>query len=109
MAMFPGAIGMTKLKNRFKKVEPEIEFHIKNVNINGVTHGCSGFIVDAKSGRAVYVSTDVNHGISSDKVLYRNAKHTKDFRGKRNRYTYNYDVEETVEKVLELLSSDDFS
>lgn len=100
------AISSVKLRNRLRKVNPDLEIELKNVRINGVLHGASGFVTHPVTKKVVYVSTDVNHGISSDKVLYRNAKHTKDFRGMRNRYTA-YDADIVAEDIVELLENDD--
>lgn len=100
------AISSLKLRNRLHKVNPDLEVILKNVRINGVLHGASGFVVHPETEKVVYVSTDVNHGINADKALYRNARDTKDYRGSRNRYSA-YDADEIALDVVELLESDD--
>lgn len=51
---------MTKLKNRVRKEAGdgvELEFDLKNVNLNGRKLGCTGYIANPENGRSVYVDT----------------------------------------------------
>lgn len=80
-----GVISMTKVKNQLKAHHPEIVPKLSNVRINGQLQGCSGFLTDPATGRVVYISTDVNHGTSTE-ALYRSAAHDRDFTGGRNHF-----------------------
>lgn len=99
-----GAISMTKLKNELKRRDSSLVPHLSNVRINRSLHGCSGFLEDPATGRIVYVSTDVNHGTTSQ-ALYRTAKHLKDFTGGRNRRT-ELDPVVIIDDVEELIADD---
>lgn len=59
----------TKVRNALKKAAPHLEVNLKNVNINGRIHGCSGFVTNPENGLIVYVSTDANHGISREALV----------------------------------------
>ena len=91
----------TKLKNRIRNLNPNLTVSLKNVRINGEAMGCTGFVVDPGTNHTVYVSTDHNHGTSTE-VLYRTAKHTKDYTGGRNRYC-SYDADEAAYCINDLL------
>lgn len=93
-------VSMTIVKNRLKKIAPEIVPHLRNIRINGHTHGCSGFLEDPATGRLVYLSTDLNHG-TCRQAMYRTAEHLKDFSGGRNHFC---DFDEITECALELLA-----
>lgn len=97
-------VSMTKVKNALKRTNPDLIPTLKNVRINGCMQGCSGFITDRTTGRVVYISTDVNHGINQ-RALYRTAEHEHDFTGGRNHFC-DLDAEEIVEHVRDLLSVD---
>lgn len=92
-------VSMTIVKNRLKKIAPDVEPHLRNVRINGHVHGCSGFLRDPATGRIVYLNTDLNHGTSTQ-AYYRTAEHLKDFTGGRNRFC---DFDQITECAVELL------
>ena len=94
-------VSMTTIKNRLKKIAPHVEPHLSNVRINGHLHGCSGFLYDPETGAIVYLSTDLNHGTSSQ-ALYRVADHLKDYTGGRNHFC---DFDEITECAVELLEN----
>lgn len=70
---------MTKLKNAIKSQLPNAEFFLKNININGVKRGCSGFI--KYDDVIVYVNTETTL-VSG--LMYRYAKNLKDYTGCKN-------------------------
>lgn len=92
-------VTMTTVKNRLKKIAPDIEPHLRNVRINGHTHGCSGFLRDPATDRIVYINTDLNHGTARE-ALYRTAEHLKDFTGGHNQFC---EFAEITERAVELL------
>lgn len=91
-----------KLKNQIKKVKPEgLEYHIKNIIINGRKVGCSGFVKNLENGKIVYVNTEMScFGPLAGKSLYRTAISLKDYTGGRNHFATN---DELAEKVVEML------
>lgn len=80
----------TKLKNIIIKVltdkDMDLEFHLKNILINGEKRGCSGFVVNKKNGLIVYVNTEKSVLSSLKNYMYRYADSLKDFTGYRNRW-----------------------
>lgn len=95
----PGAVSMTKVKNAFKRVAPDLVLSLRNSRVNGQLQGCTGFVTDPATGRVAYLSTDANHGTNSQ-ALYRTAAHDKDYQGGTNRFC---DVDELPERVIDLL------
>ncbi|ANA86855.1 hypothetical protein BH772_gp030 [Gordonia phage Bachita] len=85
-------LAMTKLRNQIRALDTELVVELRNVRINGVLQGCSGFITNPRDGRIVYVNTDFNHGTMYDQPFYRTAADTKDFRGGRNQIDSNYET-----------------
>lgn len=77
-----------KLKNELTAINPNLEFiNLKNVRINGVNHGCSGFVRNPETGIIVYVCTDMlNYSARVYDCLYRVAKDEKDYHGGINMY-----------------------
>lgn len=81
---------VAKVKNAFKG--KGYSFFLENVNINGLNHGCSGFI---KNGdKCVYINTELP-------IMFRYAKDEKDFQGETNQYCWNF--EEFVKNVDRML------
>jgi hypothetical protein len=78
-----------KLKNQILAIDPVLTVTLKNVLVNGVKFGCSGFITDPRTGRHVYVNTDHNHHTNTN-AYYRTARDTKDYTGGMNHFA-NYD------------------
>lgn len=95
-----GVVSMTKVKNALKRDHPGLVPKLSNIRINGQLQGCSGFITDPATEQVVYISTDVNHGTSSQ-ALYRVAKHARDFTGGRNHFC---DVGDIVACAVGLLT-----
>jgi hypothetical protein len=85
--MATNALAMTKLKNRILAIDPDLVVELRNIRVNGVLFGCSGFITDPRSGRIVYVNTDHNHGTRWDQPYYRTATSTRDYTGGQNHFT----------------------
>lgn len=74
---------MTKLKNEVMKQKPGMEYYLKNININKVKKGCSGFIKNPDNNVIVYVTTDENT-VGPEAYMCRYADSTTDYRGYRN-------------------------
>lgn len=69
----------TKLKN---SLPSNFDFKLRNVAINGVKKGCSGFI--QFEGKTIYVNTE---RLTSRRIyMVRCAAHDKDFIGERNQW-----------------------
>jgi len=94
---------MTKLKNMFKEVDKDnsLEYHLKNININGSKRGCSGFIKNGRNNKIVYINTEICCGIWLPPILYREAKSLKDFKGGINNFCDNNKIVSNVIKMLE--------
>jgi hypothetical protein len=97
---YKGAISVVKVRNAMKKAGYEL-VNASNSRCNNVLEGSSGFIRDPKSGRLVYFSADASACFNGDKVLYRTAKHDRDYTGGTNRYA---DFGELGEAVKELFA-----
>lgn len=95
-----------KLKNAVKKMlgekADELGFEIKNIRINGSPKGCSGFIYHKETGKTLYVTTEpLNNGITRGQIMYRTAKHLKDYTGGYNRWvSFQQFVDSEVERTL---------
>jgi len=82
---YEGAVSVTKVRNAMRKAGYEL-VNAKNSRRNNVLEGSFGFIRDPKSGRLVYFDADASACFNGDKVLYRTAKHEKDYTGGTNNY-----------------------
>lgn len=92
-----------KLRGRVRKLNPNLEFHIGDIKINGSIRGCSGFIVEPISGKIVYVNTESSaYGPLSPKFLYRKAKDLSDYRGGRNMWADSSDVATPIIEFFDL-------
>lgn len=90
-----------KLKNRFVKENPRLLVTLKNIRINGDPRGCSGFIENPANGKIAYVNTESSvYGPLQGKILYRTARHSRDFTGGANRWSTDADI---VADVVDLL------
>jgi len=85
------ALLATKLRNQITAIDPVLIVTLRNVSVNGVKFGCSGFITDPRTGKHVYVNTDHNHQTNT-KAYYRTAESTKDYTGGMNHFAYYEDV-----------------
>lgn len=83
----------TKLKNAINNVATteNIEFSVKNIILNGVKRGCSGFIKNKDNGSVVYINTEPCWLDLVPPFMYRYAKDTKDYTGYHNRYARTLD------------------
>ena len=98
-----GGMMMTAVKNRFKKVASELEFNLRNTNINGRKVGCAGFVSNPENGRVIYLDTEEGFNY---KVLYRVADSTKDYTGKANQLVLGkMDADDFVGRVAGLLTT----
>lgn len=91
----------TALKNKFKNIEIPLEFHIKNILINGEKRGCSGFIKNTENNNIVYLTTEpLTFGPLSGKIMYRTAKSLKDYTGGNNHWTTEENFVDSVKAML---------
>jgi len=97
---YEGAISVTKVRNAMRKAGYEL-VNASNDRCNGVLEGSSGFIKDPATGKLVYFSANASACFNGDKVLYRTAKHDRDYTGGVNRYV---EFERLGEAVKELFS-----
>lgn len=95
-----------KLKNRISKLVQAserpivIEYtNLRNIKINGETRGCSGFIRNLDNGVIVYVDTE-EVPILVGRLMYRYAKHNKDYSGCHNCWAKESNYCEEVYKAL---------
>ena len=84
----------TKLKNKFPA---EFDVQLKNITINGDKRGCSGFI--SYNGKMVYLTTEP---LGMMGMMYRTAKHNKDYHGGVNQWTK--DVDNLVNVIIKMLT-----
>ena len=90
-----------KTKTAIKKAfGGELEFSLKNINVNGVKTGCSGFVKNPANGSIVYVDTEPS--VCGNTVYCRYANDFGDYRGYRNHNLKNFDalVREAAEMLL---------
>lgn len=97
---YEGAISVTKVRNAMKKAGYEL-VNASNNRRNNVLEGSSGFIKDPASGRLVYFSADASACYNGNKILYRTAKHDRDYTGGTNRYA---DFSELGKAVADLFT-----
>lgn len=93
------AMKAVMLRNRLRAYNPNLDFKLRNIRINGDTRGCSGFVANPKTNRIVYVNTEpapVAH--LSDKVVWRVAASFTDFHRERNRWSEVAD--DTLSEIL---------
>lgn len=96
---------MTRLKNLVKKENDiEYQYHLRNIVINGVKKGCSGFIVNPHNHLCIYVNTEHScYAPLSNKFMYRYAKDTNDFSGDANLWANS--ESELAKGIVKLLES----
>lgn len=90
---------MTKVKNAIKRKRANVDFQLKNININGNKRGCSGFIINTDTKTTVYINTEPCMG----NYMYRYADDVKDFTGYHNRWAHTFD--ELIDAIDALLDS----
>ena len=83
----------TKLKNAINKHANgmDLAFKLKNININGVNRGCSGFIRNNANGSVIYVNAEKSCASWVPRFMYRYADNEKDYKGYRNRWADSLD------------------
>ena len=89
----------TKLKNQIAAIDPVLIVSLRNISVNGVKFGCSGFLTDPRTGKHVYVNTDHNHHTNT-RAYYRTAKDTKDYTGGLNHFASYEDVAQAAVDLL---------
>lgn len=81
-------LASTKLRNQLLALDPTLTVELKNVRVNGVLFGCTGFVTGA-NGRIVWICSDHNHGTRVNRPYYRIARHSRDYTGEHNRFSTN--------------------
>ena len=99
------ALLATKLRNELRAIKADLQVELRNVDVNGVKMGCSGFVTDPATGRVVYLNTDHNHGTNFDRAYFRVARDTRDFHGGRNHFS---SYTELAEAAADLLKNPNF-
>lgn len=91
-----------KVKGRIKKLQPDYEFYLKDIRINGVLRGCSGFVRNPSNDSIIYVNTEgSSYSPLSNKFMYRAAKSLKDYTGGINRWALKDDVAGPIISLLD--------
>ena len=80
----------TKLRNALKASGLSLRFDLKNIVINGVKRGCSGFVTNEQTGTIVYVNTEGPCGFTP-KYMFRFADNDRDDTGYHNRWANTFD------------------
>lgn len=88
-----------KLRNQILAIDPNLAVNLRNVSVNGVKFGCSGFITDLTTGKHVYLNTDHNHHTNTT-AYYRTAKTTKDYTGGYNNFAAYEDLAAAAVSLL---------
>jgi hypothetical protein len=88
-----------KLRNQILAIDPTLSVKLRNVSVNGVKFGCTGFITDMNTGRIVYVCTDHNH-FTNTTALYRTARDSKDYTGGPNNFAAYEDLASAAVALL---------
>lgn len=99
------ALLATKLKNELLALKPDLQVKLRNVAVNGVKMGCSGFVADPGTNRVVYLNTDHNHGTNYDRAYFRVARDLKDYHGGINHFS---GYTELAKAAADLLKSPHF-
>ena len=97
---YVGAISVTKVRNAMRKAGFEL-VNARNSRRNNVLEGSFGFIKDPKSGRLVYFDADASACFNGDKVLYRTARHDRDYTGGRNNFVEFNELGEAVKDMFD--------
>ena len=87
-----------KLRNAIHRIDPLLNCsHVKNVSINGVKVGCSGFVLNPRNSRIAYVATDTADG----DVMYRAARSMRDFTGGPNQWARPEEAPRAIVRMLD--------
>lgn len=89
-----------ELTKRIKEIDESLSCNLKNIRINGILKGCSGFVFSEETGKFVYVLAEIDNYVN--KPMYRIARHGKDYSsvGERNRYA---EYSNLAKEIVELL------
>ena len=101
MALLP-----TKTRNLICKAVPEnssLEFHLSTIKVNGMKRGCSGFVVNSKTGRTVYVNTEYCKAQNLG-YLYRFCDKVGDYAGLKYRNRFARTPEELAKGIAKCLT-----
>lgn len=105
-------IGSRNVKNLFK--DTSFDVRVKNINVGGCIHGCSGFILNKVTGKFCYITTEPffdggrGSGLYNNQnnaIMMRTAKDDKDFVGGKNNWIRVYQIVQTAK----LLTSEEYS
>jgi hypothetical protein len=96
-----GIMSMTKVKNAINKTKPNFfVFNLNNIRINGQLRGCSGFITNPENDAIVYINTEKSV-MDGNSMLFRYARHEKDYQGLTNRWATTNDFIPSVIAALQ--------
>ena len=90
------------IKGRLNKAMPadSLQWALHGVKINGVAHGCSGFVRNKENGVVVYINTDMIIMQGNKTILIRYAKDFTDYTGCRNMYTNEDKFVDDIKQML---------
>lgn len=91
----------TKIKNAFDRKNCNFDVKLKNIIINHVKRGCSGFVINKNNNACVYITTDCI--TCSHSIVYRYAENEHDFKGYTNRWCDDLDT--LVNNVNDMLTN----
>lgn len=97
-------LASVKLRNQLLAIDPTLTVELRNVRVNGVLFGCTGFVT-GRNGAVVYVSTDHNHGLNTNRPLYRTARDNRDYTGGPNKFSTNDNLAADVVALIAALDS----
>lgn len=99
-------VGAVKVRNLFRGLPFKCE--LKNIDINGQKHGCSGFIINLETNKICYITTEPfwdgrkGSGLWGDTrkaVMMRTAASTKDYTGGSNQWLPLEDIVSTAQRL----------
>lgn len=90
-----------RLRNRIRRLDPIIDAsRVRNVRVNGAARGCTGFLHDPRTGRFVYVTTDVLDMGDHRTAYARHAADDADYTGGANHWCDEDRLAETAVRLL---------
>lgn len=97
------ALLAVKTKNLISAACPgtSLEFHLKNIAINGVKRGCSGFVVNKDNDRVIYLNTE--NSVMNLGFMYRFADSITDYSSLKYRNRFAKSVPEFIRGISECL------
>lgn len=75
----------TRTKNALHAYNKNYDVRLHNIEINGVKHGCSGFVFNPNTNLIIWLTTEDNH------FIVRYAKNSADYVGGINRWSESFE------------------